>query len=150
MKGVTVQKHWKKMCNLQDFLEDFLVDGNYGFYKMSSKNYYPKSMQTLDTLILELGKKLIPLVERENDAPLLEEIHKMRHEIKSATGFDTPKIRIVDNLNLEQNECRFLIHDNICFDAILTPDENATTIAASMKKAIMKECGTQQARKIPL
>jgi hypothetical protein len=86
MKGVIVRKHWKKTCNLQDFLEDFLVRGNYGWYTMSGKNYYPKSMRPLDPLILELGNLIFGIDITEDG--INEIINRAHPEIRkfSVTG----------------------------------------------------------------
>jgi len=57
-----------------------------------------------DLLTLELGFDLIPLVDKEKGAELLEMIQGMRRELAQDTGIVVPKIHIVDNLLLENSE----------------------------------------------
>lgn len=63
----------------------------------------------LDILSLELGYALIPLVDREKGAELLERITRIRHESALDLGLIVPPIRIVDNMTLDPNEYSFKI-----------------------------------------
>lgn len=63
----------------------------------------------LDPLSLELGYALIPLVDKEKGAELLERIKRIRTEARLDMGFDIPKIRIRDNMTLEPNDYSFKI-----------------------------------------
>ena len=81
---------------------------------------------------LEISSTLIPLVDSENDAPLLSKILEIRKEIPNL-----PKIRIVDNMGLKENE--YYIHwketelRNIVESGNLT-DENTAQILSDIKK----------------
>jgi flagellar biosynthesis protein FlhA len=55
----------------------------------------------LDRLSLELGYGLIPLVDREKGAELLERVQRIRRESALDLGLVIPKIRIIDNMRLE-------------------------------------------------
>ncbi|MDR3146684.1 MAG: flagellar biosynthesis protein FlhA, partial [Treponema sp.] len=63
----------------------------------------------LDRLSLELGYGLIPLVDREKGAELLERVHRIRRESGLDLGLVIPKIRIIDNIKLEPSEYCFKI-----------------------------------------
>jgi flagellar biosynthesis protein FlhA len=63
----------------------------------------------LDPLSLELGYALIPLVDKENGAELLERISRIRTEARHDIGLDIPKIRIQDNMTLQPNDYSFKI-----------------------------------------
>ena len=65
----------------------------------------------LDPLSLELGYALIPLVNEEKGAELLERITRIRQEAKLDMGFVIPKIRIQDNMALSPNEYCFKIKE---------------------------------------
>lgn len=67
------------------------------------------SVAPLDPLSLELGYALIPLVEKEKGAELLERISRIRRESALDMGLPVPKIRIIDNVNLDPNEYSFKI-----------------------------------------
>lgn len=81
---------------------------------------------------LEISSTLIPLVDSENDAPLLSKILEIRKEIPNL-----PKIIIVDNMGLKENE--YYIHwketelRNIVESGNLT-DENTAQIISDIKK----------------
>src|SRR5574344_2095271 len=63
----------------------------------------------LDTLSLELGYALIPLVDKEKGAELLERITRIRRESALDMGLIVPPSRIVDNMTLDPNEYSFKI-----------------------------------------
>ncbi|MCR5495723.1 MAG: flagellar biosynthesis protein FlhA [Treponema sp.] len=67
------------------------------------------SVAHLDPLSLELGFALIPLVDKDKGAELLERISRIRREIALDLGLPVPKIRIIDNMNLDPNEYSFKI-----------------------------------------
>ena len=62
-----------------------------------------------DTLSLELGYGLIPLVDKGNGAKLLERIQSLRRQIAQETGLEFSKIRIVDNMLLGKSEYCFRV-----------------------------------------
>lgn len=68
-----------------------------------------EKISLLDTLSLELGYALIPLVSKEKGAELLERITRIRNEAKLDMGFVIPKIRIQDNMTLDPNDYCFKI-----------------------------------------
>ncbi|GMO61941.1 MAG: flagellar biosynthesis protein FlhA [Treponemataceae bacterium] len=67
------------------------------------------SIAPLDALSLELGFGLIPLVDKEKGAELLERVTRIRKEAGLDLGLIVPKIRIIDNMRLEPNEYSFKI-----------------------------------------
>ena len=66
-------------------------------------------IEPLDPLSLELGYGLIPLVDKEKGADLLERITRIRRETASELGLVVPKIRVRDNMKLEPSEYCFKI-----------------------------------------
>lgn len=60
-------------------------------------------MLTVDTLEVEIGYGLIPLVEASSGTGLLSRISMIRRQIALEMGFILPKIRIRDNLQLPPN-----------------------------------------------
>lgn len=58
----------------------------------------------LDPISLEIGYALIPLVDREKGAELLERITRIRKETALELGIVIPRIRIMDNMRLEPAE----------------------------------------------
>ncbi len=64
----------------------------------------------LDRLSLELGFGLIPLVDKEKGAELLERVVRIRRESALDLGLVVPRIRIRDNIRLEPSEYCFKIN----------------------------------------
>ncbi len=58
----------------------------------------------LDPLSLELGYGLIPLVDKEQGAELLDRITRIRRESALELGLVVPPIRIIDNMRLEPSQ----------------------------------------------
>lgn len=63
----------------------------------------------LDPLSLEIGYALIPLVDNDKGAKLLERVTRIRREAALDLGLVVPSIRIVDNMTLDPNEYTFKI-----------------------------------------
>lgn len=63
----------------------------------------------LDPLSLELGFGLIPLVDKEKGAELLERVTRIRREFALDLGLVVPRIRIIDNMRLDPNEYSFKV-----------------------------------------
>jgi flagellar biosynthesis protein FlhA len=72
----------------------------------------PESVEhllTLDSMELEVGYAIIPLVDREQNGELLDRIRSMRRQFALDMGIVIPAIHIRDNLNLKGSEYRILI-----------------------------------------
>ncbi len=63
----------------------------------------------LDTIELEVGYGLIPLVDRQQDGTLLGRIRAIRRQFATEMGIIIPPIHIRDNLNLSPAQYRLLI-----------------------------------------
>jgi flagellar biosynthesis protein FlhA len=63
----------------------------------------------LDSLSLELGYGLIPLVDKDKGAELLERVQGIRRQSALDLGLVIPKIRIIDNMLLDPSEYCFKI-----------------------------------------
>lgn len=63
----------------------------------------------LDPISLELGYGLIPLVDKDKGAELLERVTRIRKESALDMGLVVPRIRIIDNMHLEPSEYCFKI-----------------------------------------
>jgi flagellar biosynthesis protein FlhA len=66
-------------------------------------------LSPLDPLSLELGYSLVPLVDKDRGAELLERIKMIRRETALSLGLVIPQVRIVDNMRLDGAEYCFKI-----------------------------------------
>ncbi len=64
---------------------------------------------TLETIELEVGYGLIPLVDKQQDGTLLARIRAIRRQFATELGIIIPPIHIRDNLNLNPAQYRLLI-----------------------------------------
>ena len=67
------------------------------------------SVRPLDTLELEVGYGLVPMVDASQDGELLERIRSIRRQYAQKLGFVVPPIHIHDNLQLKPYEYNLLI-----------------------------------------
>jgi flagellar biosynthesis protein FlhA len=63
----------------------------------------------IDALGLEVGYRLIPLVDRAQDGELLRRIRALRKKIAADVGFLVPAVHIRDNLELRPNAYRIAL-----------------------------------------
>lgn len=56
---------------------------------------------------LEIGRALLPLLDPQNGAPLLDHIETLRAELAQMLGLALPSIRVCDNLGLDEH--RYLV-----------------------------------------
>jgi len=88
-----------------------------GFNEMMTKTREQKDEKAgeippvvpLDILSLELGYGLVPLVEKEKGAELLERVQGVRRQAAFDLGLVFPKVRIQDNAMLDPSEYCFKI-----------------------------------------
>ena len=66
---------------------------------------------TIDPMELELGVGLIRLADRKRGGDLLDRIQRVRQNLAADMGVILPKIRVRDNMRLEQNQYRVKIAD---------------------------------------
>src|SRR5690625_2261280 len=63
-----------------------------------------------EPLGLEVGYRLIPLVDHHQDGELLNRIRSLRKKFATEIGFLPPVVHIRDNLELKPNDYRILLH----------------------------------------
>ncbi|MEN0109161.1 MAG: flagellar biosynthesis protein FlhA [Planctomycetota bacterium] len=65
----------------------------------------------VDPMEIELGVGLIRLADPARGGDLLDRVQKVRHGVASEIGLVMPKVRIRDNMRLEQNDYRIKLAD---------------------------------------
>jgi flagellar biosynthesis protein FlhA len=93
----------------------------------------PEDSLHVDALTLELGYGLIRLADPASGGDLLERVTRVRHKIAQELGMILPKVRIRDNIRLDQRQYQVKLHDvpvgwgTIYPDAMLAIDGGAAT-----------------------
>jgi len=76
----------------------------------------------VDPLGIEVGYRLVPLVERKNGGELLARIKGIRKKLTQDIGFLIPPVHIRDNLELSPGSYRLLVHGVPVGDGEVYPD----------------------------
>ncbi|KUJ71528.1 flagellar biosynthesis protein FlhA [Thiomicrospira sp. WB1] len=66
-------------------------------------------VQSVDILGLEVGYRLIPMVDQSQNGQLLERVKGVRRKVSQELGFLVPPVHIRDNLDLKPNEYRIML-----------------------------------------
>jgi flagellar biosynthesis protein FlhA len=82
----------------------------------------PEELLPADRLGVEIGYRLIAMVDKERGGHLLERITTLRRQLARDGGLLVPPIRIKDNIQLPPNAYRILIHGQPLAGFDLHPD----------------------------
>lgn len=80
-------------------------------------------VQTIDILGLEVGYRLIPMVDQAQSGQLLERVKGVRRKVSQELGFLVPPVHIRDNLDLKPNQYRIMLMGVISGDGEVFPDK---------------------------
>ncbi len=68
-------------------------------------------VESIDQIGLEVGYRLIPMVDRRQGGQLLSRVKGVRKKLTQELGFLLPPVHIRDNLDLEPNSYRIVVKD---------------------------------------
>jgi flagellar biosynthesis protein FlhA len=92
-----------------------------GGTKIAFQPEFEKAIQT-DIFAVELGVSLLPLADKTKNGDLLDRITGARKNFAREIGLVLPSIAVRDNLELEQNEYRFLLRGRKIAGGTLVPN----------------------------
>lgn len=81
-----------------------------------------EDVQPVDPIGLEVGYRLIPLVDRNQGGQLMNRIKGVRRKLSQELGFLVPSVHIRDNLDLSPNNYRISINGVVMAEAEIFPD----------------------------
>ncbi|MCP4449997.1 MAG: flagellar biosynthesis protein FlhA, partial [Planctomycetes bacterium] len=79
-------------------------------------------VQPVDIICLEVGYRLIPLVDRDQGGQLMNRIKGIRRKLSQELGFLIQSVHIRDNLDLAPNAYRISLHGVVVGEADIHPD----------------------------
>ena len=82
-----------------------------------------EDVQPVDIIGLEVGYRLIPLVDRDQGGELLERVKGVRKKLSQDFGFLIPAVHIRDNLELTPNSYRITLMGVAVGEAEIRPDQ---------------------------
>ncbi|MFS1956436.1 flagellar biosynthesis protein FlhA [Vibrio cyclitrophicus] len=88
----------------------------------SKKELSWDDVQPVDIIGLEVGYRLIPLVDRDQGGELLERVKGVRKKLSQDFGFLIPAVHIRDNLELTPNSYRIILMGVAVGEAEIKPD----------------------------
>jgi flagellar biosynthesis protein FlhA len=100
-----------------------------------------ENLLTLDTLQIELGYGLLQLADKAKGGDLLDRVTGVRRTFASDMGVLVPPIRLRDNLQLGNNEYRFLLKGNPIANSQLMPG-HWLAMNATNSKVVLKGVST--------
>lgn len=100
--GFAFYQHWKEQKEA-DQPKDIVPSGEHTQSKPEMKELSWDDVQQVDTIGLEVGYRLIPLVDKAQGGELLTRIKGVRKKLSQELGFLIPPVHIRDNLDLEPN-----------------------------------------------
>ncbi|EJL6262503.1 flagellar biosynthesis protein FlhA [Vibrio cholerae] len=80
-------------------------------------------VQPIDVIGLEVGYRLIPLVDKDQGGELLERVKGVRKKLSQDFGFLIPPVHIRDNLELTPNSYRITLMGVAVGEAEIRPDQ---------------------------
>ena len=99
------------------------------FLKLNKKNTSPNDVYAKidelynslgsDDICIQVGTDLAPFAEK-----FCERIHEVRQKLADDTGLILPPVRLIDNLNIQENEYKIIIRDSEAFSGFTVPKED--------------------------
>ncbi len=80
-----------------------------------------EALLKVDTLELEVGHALVPLVDAASGGDLLERISAVRRQLAGELGLVMPPVRIRDNITLDANAYRVKVRGNAIAQGVVRP-----------------------------
>ncbi len=82
-----------------------------------------EDVQNVDALGLEVGYRLIPMVDPSQNGQLLDRVKGVRRKLSQELGFLIPSVHIRDNLDLKPNQYRIMLHGVVTGEGEVYPDK---------------------------
>lgn len=102
----------------------------------SEKSDDPEQYLLMDTLELEIGYSLIPLVEKEQGGDVLDRMKSLRKQLATELGIIIPSIRIRDNVQLNANAYTIKMRGIVQAEGELLPGYHLVLLPADLKPEI--------------
>jgi len=96
-----------------------------------------ENLLNLDTLQIELGFGLVPMADKTKGGDLLDRVTGVRRTFASEMGLLVPPIRLRDNMQLANNEYRFVLKGNPIATSKLMPG-HWLAMNATNSKVVLK------------
>jgi flagellar biosynthesis protein FlhA len=81
-----------------------------------------EDVATVDPISMEIGYRLVPLVDERQDGPLMSRIRGVRKKLTQEAGFLVPTVHIRDNLALAPDAYRISLQDAMVGQGTVYPD----------------------------
>ncbi len=100
-------------------------------------------VQPIDAIGLEVGYRLIPLVDRTQNGQLLGRLRGVRKKLSQELGFLVPAVHIRDNLELDPTSYRITVHGATIGSAAIQPGKelaiNPGQVYGQLRGVVIKD-----------
>jgi flagellar biosynthesis protein FlhA len=100
-------------------------------------------VQPIDAIGLEVGYRMIPLVDRTQNGQLLGRLRGVRKKLSQELGFLVPAVHIRDNLELDPTSYRITVHGATIGSASIQPGKelaiNPGQVYGQLRGAVIKD-----------
>lgn len=114
--------YWRIKKEKRDALIDKEAPSTELALKPSQKELSWDDVQPVDIVGLEVGYRLIPMVDKEQGGELLDRVKGVRKKLSQDFGFLIPPVHIRDNLELPPNSYRISLMGVACGEANIHPN----------------------------
>ncbi|NBW69904.1 MAG: flagellar biosynthesis protein FlhA [Bacteroidetes bacterium] len=104
--------------------------------EQAEKSDDPEQYLLMDTLELEIGYSLIPMVEKEQGGDVLDRMKSLRKQLATELGIIIPSIRIRDNVQLNANAYTIKMRGIVQAEGELLPGYHLVLLPADLKPEI--------------
>lgn len=108
-----------------------------------------KELLTVDRVALEIGYRLIPMVQDSSGTGILEHISQLRKRFAGNEGVVLPPVRIKDNIRLEAGSYRVLVGGNEIARGKVHPDRYLAMDSGTVSGKVRGEKTTDPAFGLP-
>ncbi|MFC3656269.1 flagellar biosynthesis protein FlhA [Xanthomonas hyacinthi] len=119
--GLLAWKMWKRSLLLEEAKPDPAQQAAAAGAQANAELGWDE-LRPIDPLGLEVGYRLIPLVDKAQGGELMARIKGVRRKLTQDIGFLVPPVHIRDNLELPANAYRLLVHGVPVATADIHPD----------------------------
>jgi len=115
---------WWQARNASGAMESGEVESTIAPATAESRELGWDDVQPVDAVSLEVGFRLIPMVDRSQGGQLLGRLKGVRRKLSQELGFLLPSVHIKDNLDLQPNAYRIALKGVTVAEAEIHPDRD--------------------------
>ncbi|MDO6705487.1 flagellar biosynthesis protein FlhA [Photobacterium sp. 1_MG-2023] len=148
--GVLAYAGWRQSKSpTQDHQLDQVEQLGHAMRRESEQTLAWEDIPHIHSLSLQLGFRLVHLVNKDQGAPLSQRIRGIRKTLSEQVGYLLPEVSIQDNLSLRPNQYTIAVHGEIVEQGEIEPDRLMAIAVGETYGDIDGILGTDPAYQLP-